>query len=156
MTSETAEAEVGADAAAESLPVEMTVDEDSTLWKDDPNAQIRRVFRVTCPPLNEAFMTLLIHPAVVMEGGGVRTTEERVVSIEPNAAQQYVLGAEAIEYPEQLKALRRHEARGAIEECAPKSEGIPWIPPEQRRMKDLRDELEKLEQAEAIKRRRIR
>ena len=171
MTDEAADATVGAgvDAGSPLVDPPNTVEESSppeptaptagppsTLWKDDPDAQIERVFRATLPPYNEALATLFIQPSVVVQGGGVRTTEEKYVTIEPNPAQQYVLGADAIEYAAQLAALRYHEKRGAIEECPPENKGVPWVPPEQVRKKELMDELAELEKAEAIKRRRIR
>ncbi|MHC4616259.1 MAG: hypothetical protein ACYTEQ_00760 [Planctomycetota bacterium] len=117
----------------------------ATLWKDDPEARIERVFRAQRPPTKVAYVTLNR-----LEGSkdGVRIPA-KTVTLEPTPAQQYVLSEGAEDYPVQLAACRKLEALNKIKEVDPADKGAAWIPKRQIEMNTLRQKLAQLESDES-------
>ena len=123
-------------AAKENEPV---VEKASSLDKDY-KANRRRVFRVENPPTNES-LVVVNRPAKEVDGMKFPPVCK---SLQPNMAQQYVLAEDAEFYPDALKSLRFHEGRGFIKEVPLLEEGVPYVPPRQKKIKELEEELAKL------------
>lgn len=97
-------------------------------WSKDPKAVIKRVFRVAQfkkgVPYNHNIATLLKEAVVV----GNQKVGAKSATISPNHALQYVLIKGAIDYADQLEALRVMEEKGVIKEVNPECEGAVWLP----------------------------
>lgn len=116
----------------------------------DEEKNMRRVFRVTLfrngIPFKENIVTLLQIKSII-EGTEI---PDLCISLQPNTTNQYVLTEGAIQYDKQLEALRKWEngtvLKGVkpIKEINPKLEGVPWIPQNIRKIKELEDEIKKL------------
>lgn len=112
--------------ATENQPKTEAVREDTT-WKDDPNAQIRRVFRAT-NPLTKVEIATLNRKTAIVNG----TTQQALfLTIPVNHVAQYILDDrfEKDEYSEQLKTLRRYEKAGTVVEMPPHWEGTLFVEP---------------------------
>ena len=131
--------ELGIDDAKPSKPKKLTV----VTWDGDPEAEMRRVFRVQNPPTRVSVVTLMQMRKRDADGF---EAPAHTITLEPNRAQQYVLAEGAVEYSKQLAALRRMEQKGIIKEVDPALENVPWIPEKQRKIQELKSQLKKLEE----------
>lgn len=97
-------------------------------WSEDQDAEIRRVFRVAQykkgVPYRDNIATLLKEAVVI----GNQKIGAKAITLSPNHALQYVLIKGAIDYADQLEALRVMEAKGVIKEINPEYEGVVWLP----------------------------
>lgn len=148
-------AEAAAKASEEAIKAaaakkEKEIKKADSLWKKDPDAQIRRVFRVnhwSDRRKPESLMTLM-DPPVVVNGRVVEEAATR--SLQATPARQFVLDKNALKYEKQLAALRHHETvpyqddEPMITEVAPSKEGVLYIPPKQRKIAALKAELKTL------------
>jgi len=115
-------------------------------WKKDKNAQIsKRVFRSAVWKHGSAVRKPLI--TLNRQDSMVKGTQISALTVpcEPNHADQYVLRGGAVDYTDQLAALRRYEELGKIKEIDPKFEGIPWVPVNEAKIRKLRAEITQLE-----------
>jgi len=101
-------------------------------WDKTPKAQIQRVFRAVKPRVMRDKKLITLFTQDHMEKG--TTVKGRCIGIKPNPASQYVLNAGAIDYQDQLKALRGFEGKGEIVEVDPKNIGTPFISEEEKEL----------------------
>lgn len=133
---ETAEAETD-EVVSEHKEQESVVDEveetsDKQLsvgkWSKEPKAEMERVFRVAKFPKGipekPRYHTRMTEPSTV---DGIKVGA-KAISLNANPALQYVLKEGAIDYAEQLIALRNLCAMGFIQEINPKFKGVVFLP----------------------------
>jgi len=142
-----AKEELAADAEAEAkaeMEAEKKKDEPDDTWAKKPNAEITRIFRVaryvSGIPFRENIHTLMRHKST----NGMTTIEALSQKIKPTPANQYILKKGAIDYQDQLVALRNHEEAGVLKEIDPKFLGVPYISKEMKELKAAEDLVAKL------------
>jgi hypothetical protein len=98
-------------------------------WSKSPEKEMERVFRVARFPKGVPYKPNLatrMTQASVVDGipkGAISIT------IAANHALQYVLEDGAVDYSDQLNALRVLESKGFVKEVNPKYRGVVWLPP---------------------------
>ena len=119
-----AEAEGKTEAKAEAKK-----DKPDNTWKDDPDAEIERVFRGDHFRAGVPFReNIMVRQRLASQVNGT-TVEPFSKKLMPTPSNQYILLKGAVDYPKQLESLRKHEADGNIIEIDPKFKGSPYIHP---------------------------
>ena len=124
-----AEAVAEAEAAAE-LEAQADAEKEAKAEAKKVGKPRRRVWRQIKPRVmrNTIIKTLMEHGRMV----GEVKVPGRNAELTPNNANQYVLGAGAIEYGKQLGVLLGRVASGDLIEVDPSTEGVPFVSKEEK------------------------
>ena len=114
-------------------------------WETDKNAELpKRIFRSDKFKNGVAVRTSLVtlnRQAVMIKGTAINPL---TIVMDPNAASQYVLKSGAVDYADQLAALRKCEALGKVKEVDPKFEAVPYISENEKQIRMAETELAQL------------